>query len=339
MSKNSDIIRHWLKTSSGLRCEVTNLGCRIIRLFVPDRNGNFEDVVLGFDTIEEYRRPPETYYGSVVGRFANRIAHGRFELDGKTHQLALNHGEHHIHGGVEGFESKVWEVVQKSEYSVQFRYRSSSGEEGYPGNLEVWVTYSLTDEQGLTIQYRAETDEATPLNLTNHSYFNLCGAGKGQIDQHEFQIFASRYLPGNRDQIPTGELAPVENTVFDLRESKTIGPLLEVDDEQLRIGNGFDNNYVLKGDGVNLAARVHEPESGRIMEVLTDQPGMQFFCGKAMDHPVSGKNGLIYGKRSAFCLETQNFPNAVNQSSFPNCVLRPGEVFSSKTIYQFSAGD
>jgi aldose 1-epimerase len=336
MNKSTEIIRHWLKTSGGLRCEVTNFGCRIIRLFVPDRNGNFEDVVLGFDTIEEYQRPPETYFGSVVGRVANRIAHGRFELDGKAYQLALNHGEHHIHGGIEGFESKVWEVVRKSEDSIQFRYLSPSGEEGYPGNLEVWVTYSLSDEEGLSISYSAKTDEPTPINLTNHSYFNLLGAGKGQIDRHEFQIFAAKYLPNNKNQLPTGEIASVEDTVFDFRELKPIGDLLETKDEQLIIGSGFDNNYVLEGPGVRLAARVREPDSGRVMEVLTDQLGMQFFCGKAMDKPILGKEGLVYGKRAAFCLETQNFPNSINEESFPSCVLRPGEVFSSKTIYRFS---
>lgn len=339
MSKKTDIIRHWLQTKNGLRCEVTNYGCRIISLLVPNRDGNLDDIVLGFDSVEDYMRPPETYFGSVVGRVANRIAHGRFQLDGKSYQLAKNHGDHHIHGGVKGFESQTWEVIRRSDESIEFRYLSPAGEEEYPGNLEVSLKYSLTDEEGLTMEYKATTDEATPLNLTNHSYFNLLGAGKGQVDQHEFQIFSSRYVPGDRDQIPTGELAPVENTVFDLREPKTIGPLLKVDDEQLEIGKGFDNSYVLPGEDVQLAARVFEPTTGRVMEVLTDQPGMQFFCGKAMDSPVKGKNGLVYGTRAAFCLETQHFPDSVNQPQFPSTILRPGEVFSSKTVHRFSVRD
>ncbi|MEM9051297.1 MAG: aldose epimerase family protein [Bacteroidota bacterium] len=336
MSTGGEIIRHTLKTKRGLTCEVTNFGCRIIKIFVPDRESNFEDIVLGFDTIEEYFVKPETYFGSIVGRYANRIAKGQFQLEGKKYQLPINHGHHHIHGGVEGFNAKIWAVLSANKNSIEFGYNFPDGEEGYPGNLSVRVKYELSDEEGLKLIYNATTDRATPINLTNHSYFNLLGAGKGKIDGHVFQILADEYLPGDEEQIPTGERAAVEGTPFDLREPKVISDLLKLENDQLKIGQGFDNNFIPQGSGLRKIARVLEPKSGRIMEVITDEPGVQFFCGKAMDRDIVGKEGKIYGERSAFCLETQHFPNSVNEPSFPSTILNPEDEFNSTTIYKFS---
>ncbi|HKK40571.1 MAG TPA: aldose epimerase family protein [Cryomorphaceae bacterium] len=329
------IIRHWLKTKSGLRCEVTNYGCRIIRLLVSDRDGNFEDVVLGFDTIEEYLQPPETFFGSIVGRVANRMGGASFDLDGQKYRLTANEGRNHIHGGPTGFHSKVWRVISGDESQITLAYQSPDGEGGYPGKLEVKVVYSLTDQEGLKIAYEATTDLATPINLTNHSYFNLLGAGNGKIDGHVFQIHASRYLPNDSEQLPTGESEKVEGTVFDLREPKVISELLFQENEQLKLGEGFDNNFIPDGSGFRLIAKVWEPDSGRTMEVFTDEPGVQFFCGKAMDREVMGKDGKVYGEHSAFCLETQHFPDSINRPDFPSIVLRPGEKYRSTTVYKF----
>ncbi|MCH2215371.1 MAG: galactose mutarotase [Flavobacteriales bacterium] len=336
MSTKGEIIRHTLKTERGISCEVTNFGCRIIKLLVPDREENFDDIVLGFDTIEEYFEKPETYYGSIIGRYANRIAKGHFQLNGRNYQLPINHGNNHIHGGENGFNSKAWQVLSTNLNSIEFGYSSPCGEEGFPGNLSVKVRYELSDEEGLKLMYKASTDQATPINLTNHSYFNLLGAGNGRIDGHVFQIIADEYLVGNEEQIPNGEKVTVEGTPFDLREPKVISNLLNLESEQLRIGNGFDHNFIPNGEGLRKIARVFEPISGRLMEVISDEPGVQFFCGKAMDRDVLGKEGKIYGERSAFCLETQHFPNSVNEPSFPSTILNPGEEFSSTTIYKFS---
>jgi len=336
MLSKASVIRHTLKTEKGLTCEVTNYGCRIIKLFVPDRDGSFEDVVLGFDTIEEYFQKPETYFGSVVGRCANRIEKGRFRMGEKNYQLSVNHGDHHIHGGLEGFNVKVWEVLFANENSIVFGYTSPDGEEGYPGNLSVRVQYELSDEEGLKLRYSATTDKATPINLSNHSYFNLLGAGNGKIDGHIFQILADEYLLGDEEQIPTGKIESVEGTVFDLREPKVISELLCQENDQFRISNGFDNNFIPLGTGFRKIARVFEPTTGRIMEVHTDEPGVQFFCGAAMDRNLMGKESKIYGERCAFCLETQHFPNAVNEPHFPSVILEPGDEFRSTTVYRFS---
>ncbi len=335
MKVPSGIIRHWLKTNSGLQCEVTNYGCRIIRLLAPDRVGELEDVVLGFDTIEEYFQGPETFFGSIVGRVANRIAGAAFELNGQRFELSANEGRNHIHGGPTGFHSKVWKVFSADESQITFSYRSQDGEEGYPGNVELKVVYSLNDPEGLKIAYEATTDKATPINLTNHSYFNLLGAGNGKIDGHIFQIHASQFLPNNSEQLPIGRLENVEGTVFDLRESKVISDLLSQENDQLKIGEGFDNNFIPAGEGIRLIAKVVEPVSGRTLEVLTDEPGVQFFCGKAMDREVKGKDGKVYGEHSAFCLETQHFPDSVHHPEFPSVILQPGETYRSTCIYRF----
>jgi len=328
------IRRYTLKTPDGLQCEVTNYGCRIIKFLCPDRDGNFEDIVLGFDTIEEYFQGPETFFGSIVGRVANRIEGAAFTLNGRLYELSANEGRNHIHGGPSGFHTKVWEVIAADHSKVSFSLLSPDGDEGYPGNLDVKVTYRLSDERGLEINYEASTDRETPVNLTNHSYFNLLGAGNGKIDRHLFQLFASKFLPNNSEQLPTGKIENVEGSVFDLRKPKAIGELLELKNEQLEIGEGFDNNFIPDGAGLRLIAKVVEPLSGRSLEVLSDEPGVQFFCGKAMDRNVKGKDGKIYGAHSAFCLETQHFPDSVNRPSFPSVILKPGEVYRSTCIYR-----
>lgn len=331
----ANIERHTLKTSGGLECEVTNYGCRILRLLVPDRDGKFEDVVLGFDGLEGYFAKPEMYFGSIIGRVANRIAGAAFALNGKKYELTANDGAHHLHGGPGGFHSKVWNVLTANESFISLTYNSKDGEEGYPGNLKIKVTYGLTDDNGLTIQYHATTDKPTPVNLTNHSYFNLRGAGNGNIDDHEFCILASKYLPIDTDQIPVKEAVSVKDTIFDLRKPKRIGDLLKEDDDQLKIAGGFDHTLVTDKKGLRIVAEIIEPESGRTMEVMTDEPGIQLFCGKPMEKAVKGKEGKTYGERSAFCLETQHFPDSVHRPGFPSVILRPKDVYRSSTIYRF----
>jgi len=329
------ITRHTLETPRGLECEVTNYGCRIMRMMVPDREGEFADIVLGFDTIEEYFKKPENFFGSIVGRVANRIRGAKFKLNGTPFDLPVNEEGTHIHGGPEGFHSKVWNVLAANESFISFTYNSKDGEQGYPGNLKLKVTYGLTDDHGLTIQYQATTDKATPVNLSNHSYFNLRGAGNGDINDHVFKINASKYLPVDSDQIPLKEPATVKDTVFDLRKPQVVGELLKTDDDQLKIGKGFDHTMVTDKKGLRVVAEVLEPESGRIMEVMTDEPGVQFFCGKAMEKKIKGKGGKTYGERSAFCLETQHFPDSVHRIGFPSVILKPGEVYRSTCIYRF----
>ena len=329
------ITRHTLKTPRGLECEVTNYGCRIIRMVVPDRDGEFADIVLGFDTIEEYFKGPETFFGSIIGRVANRMKGAEFKLNGTPYKLPVNEEGVHIHGGPEGFHNKVWNVLAANDSFISLTYNSKDGEQGYPGNLKLKVTYGLSDDHGLTIQYQATTDKATPVNLTNHSYFNLRGAGNGNIDGHIFKINASKYLPVDSDQIPIKEPASVKDSVFDLRKPQVVGELLKLDDEQLEIGKGFDHTLVTDKKGLRVIAEVTEPESGRILEVMTDEPGVQFFCGKAMEKKIKGKDGKTYGDHAAFCLETQHFPDSVNRIGFPSTILKPGETYRSTCIYRF----
>lgn len=329
------IIRHTLSTSNGLECEVTNYGCRILRLLVPDRDGALEDVVLGFDTIDEYLKKPETYFGSIVGRVANRIKGATFKLNGQAYDLPANEGNNHIHGGPDGFHSIVWNVLSANDSFISFTYNSKDGEQGYPGNLKLKVTYGLTDDNGLTIQYHATTDKATPINLTNHSYFNLRGAGNKNVNGHIFKINASKYLPVDSEKIPVKEPVTVKDTLFDLRKPTEIGQLLDQDNEQLKICAGFDHTLVTDKKGLRVVATVLEPDSGRTLEVMTDEPGVQLFCGKAMSKSLKGKEGKTYGKRAAFCLEAQHFPDTVNRSGFPSVILKPGQTFRSTCIYRF----
>jgi len=319
-----------------IHCKLTNLGCRIMELQVPDRQGKLTDVVLGFEKPEEYLQEPETFFGAVVGRVANRISNAAYSLDGKKYELVKNHGKHHIHGGERGLHRVIWDILEKSESHVVFAYRSPDGEEGYPGNLDLKVTYKLSDDNGLEIRYEAQTDQRTPLNLTNHSYFNLNGTGNENIENHSFQIHASSFLPTDKEQIPTGEIRSVDNTPFDLRKPQTIGPLLSVKNEQIEIAHGFDHHFIADGEGMRKQAVAISALTGIKMEVWSDQPGLQFFCGAAMKTPLKGKQGKTYGKRAAFCLETQGYPNALNNDGFPGIIIKPEKKYESITRYLFS---
>jgi aldose 1-epimerase len=331
--------RFTLRNSNGLEVVAITYGGIITSLRTPDRNREMADVVLGFDTVEPYLAGTP-YFGSIIGRYGNRIAEGRFELDGASYPLATNDGSNHLHGGDVGFDKVVWDAEpfeNDSGVGVIFRRTSPDGEEGYPGNLDVQVTYTLTEQDELIFDYRAVTDRPTPVNLTQHSYFNLAGEGSGDILGHELQILASGYTPVDATLIPTGSVEPVEGTPFDFREPQAIGARIEADHEQIARGPGYDHNWVLdrQGDGLQLAARVVEPTTGRVMEVFTEEPGLQFYAGNFLDGSLVGKSGGAYGLRSGFCLETQHFPDSPNQSAFPSTTLRPGEEYRTRTVLRF----
>ena len=318
---------------------ITNYGGRVVSIVVPDRNGKMADVVLGFDTLDGYLGP-NPYFGALVGRYANRIAGGRFKLDGVEYKLAVNNGSNSLHGGLKGFDKVLWTVREysKNPPAIELTYVSQDGEEGYPGKLTAKVVYTLTEGNELRIDYTATTDKDTVLNLTNHSYFNLAGQDNGDIHKHEIMINADRFTPVDAKLIPTGELRKVEGTPFDLRKPTAVGAHNDDNDEQLKFGGGYDHNFVLNrtGHGLTLAARVTEPESGRVLEVLTTQPGIQFYTGNSLDGTVHGKGGKIYARRSALCLETQHFPDTPNHPKFPTAELKPGEAYHQTTIYKFS---
>ena len=324
-----------LTNANNLKVEITNYGATIVRLLVPDKNGNPEDVVLGYDSLAGYYHG-KSYFGTVAGRYANRIAKARFTLDGKEYRLAANDGENTLHGGLKGFDKVAWDAEQDSE-GITFTYTSKDGEEGYPGNLTVTVRYELSNANELSIMYTAETDKPTVLNLCNHSYFNLDGQGKGDILGHEMMINADGFTAVNATLIPTGEIRKVAGTPFDFTRPHTIGERVnDTSDEQIRFGGGYDHNFVLKGETgkMKLAASVYAPVSGRTLEVHTTEPGVQFYCGNFLNGSERGK-GSVYNKRSGFCLETQHFPDSPNQPSFPSTVLKPGEKFRSETIFRF----
>ena len=326
-----------LKNRRGTTLKVTNFGLIITELHTADRNGQFGNVVLGFDNLPRYLAG-HPFFGAIAGRVANRVALGRFTLDGKTYQLAINNGVNHLHGGKIGFDKRLWRLVGqeiKPEFAtVLFAYDSADGEENYPGNLKLEVEYSLNQNDEVRITYRATTDQATPINLTNHSYFNL--AGHGDIKGHELQIAADRYTPTDAGQIPTGELAQVAGTAFDFTTPHLIGERIAQTDLK---PSGYDHNFVLNsgGNSLALAARAIEPGSGRVLEVLTDQPGIQLYT--ANNFPADGiecTGGVRFPRQGAFCLETQNFPDAINHPNFPNAVLRPGETYRHTTVLRFS---
>jgi aldose 1-epimerase len=335
--KAVDLFR--LTNNSGLEAAITTYGGIIVSLLVPDRQGNRADIVLGFDKLDGYlRRHP--YFGALVGRYANRIAQGKFFLNGTEYKLAQNNGPNHLHGGIKGFDKAVWqaeEVQRKEEVGLKLSYLSQDGEEGYPGNLAVEVLYTVTGQNDLKIDYLATTDQATILNLTNHSYFNLAGAGKGDILNHEVMINAGKFTPVNETLIPTGDLRPVTGTPLDFSQPLPIGARINNDDDQLQRAGGYDHNFVLNtaGNLTEVAARVHEPSTGRTLELYTTQPGVQFYAGNFLDGSLTGKGGHIYHKRAGFCLETQHFPDSPNQPNFPSTVLRPGETYRQTTIYKF----
>ena len=330
-----------LKNAKGMEVRVAAYGARITSIKVPDRNGDFADVVLGFDTVEPYRSSPKKpYLGVTLGRYAGRIANGRFTLDGVEHVLAKNSGPNHNHGGLIGFDKVVWDAKQAGN-SVAFSRTSPNGEEGYPGNLDVCVTYTLTDKNELIIDYRATTDSATPVNLSNHSYFNLAGEGSETVLQHDLKINADAMLPIDKTSVPTGKIVPVAATPFDFRQPKPVGRDIDQPNEQLANGSGYDHTFVLNPRKADLVpvATLHEKTSGRMMKVFTDQPGLQIYTANFLDGSLTGKSGRPYARQSALCLETQHFPDSPNQSQFPNTILRPGETYQSRTTYQFTVSD
>jgi aldose 1-epimerase len=320
---------------------IANLGGHIVSILAPDREGRVADVTLGYRDFEGYLGD-SGYFGSLVGRYANRIARGRFTLDGKTYTLAVNNGPNALHGGPTGFQKRVWtpKVVSGPDGdALELTYVSRDGEEGYPGTLTAKVVYSLRKDGGLAIDYSATTDAPTIVNLTNHAYFNLAGEGVGTILGHEMQIEADAYTPVDATLIPTGEVRPVEGTPLDFRKPVAIGARIDAADPQLEAGGGYDHNFVLRGakGELRLAARVVEPRSGRALEVLTTEPGLQFYSGNFLDGRVVGKSGKPYLRRGAFCLEAQHFPDSPNQPSFPTVVLRPGQTYRQTTVYRCTA--
>ena len=327
-----------LTNQHGVEARITNYGGTIVSLKVPDRNGAVADVVLGFDSLAGYLENPSPYFGALVGRYANRIGHARFKLDGVEHKLAANNGENTLHGGIHGFNQAVWTARELPDGGLELSYLSKDGEENYPGNLRVTVTYHLSDSNDLRIDYAATTDKGTVLNLTNHSYFNLKGAGEVDILGHVVTLNADRYTPVDAGLIPIGELRAVAGSPFDFRKATPIGARIEQSDPQLKLGKGYDHNWVLKagGDALRLAARVEDPGSGRVLEVLTTEPGVQFYTGNFLDGSIQGKGGKVYGLRAGFCLETQHFPDSPNKPAFPSTVLKPGQHFRSTTVFRFA---
>ncbi len=336
---------HVLQHPSGFAAEITDFGGAIVRLSAPDRTGTFADVALGFDSAERYAAD-SSFFGALIGRVGNRIAGGRFTLDGRTYALATNNSPGgqpcHLHGGHLGFDKVLWSAEPTTRAglpALRLRYTSPDGEEGYPGQLDVEVTYAITDDCGLRIDYTATTDRPTPVNLTNHCYFNLAGAGHGNVLGHELTLHASRYTPVTPGLIPLGELAAVAGTPFDFTSPHLIGTRIGDNHAQLNYGAGYDHNWVLDStDGsLALAASLREPISGRILEVLTTEPGLQFYSGNFLTGQVPGKSGALYAHRGGLCLETQHFPDSVNQPTFPSTILRHGETYRSTTVYRFSA--
>jgi aldose 1-epimerase len=330
-----------LRNSRGVEAKITNYGGIVIALRVPDRNGKFDDVVLGFKTVQEYMKKNDPYLGAIIGRYGNRIAKGRFTLNGVEYKLAVNNGENHLHGGIKGFDKVIWsgrQIRTKDGPAVVLTYLSKDGEEGYPGNLRVRVVYTLTSKNELKIDYSATTDKHTVINLTHHSYFNLAGEGNGDILNHQLTINADRFVPTDAGSIPTGELRKVAGTPFDFLTSTAIGARINQDDEQLKLGNGYDHTFVINGTPgqLRLAATARETSSGRVMEVWTTEPGMQLYTGNFLDGSLTGKSGKPYPRRSGFCLETQHFPDSPNQPSFPTTTLKKGATYKSTTIYKFT---
>ncbi len=328
-----------LRNTQGMTAEIMTYGAIVVSLTAPDKDGNFNDIVLGYDNLADYIKV-SPYFGAIVGRYGNRIGKGKFTIDGTAYTLATNDGENHLHGGLKGFDKVVWDdapVDRSDAVGVKLSYLSQDGEEGYPGNLKVSVTYLLTNRNELRIEYEATTDKATPVNVTHHGYFNLTGAERNILD-HELMLNADRFTPVDAGLIPTGELRPVEGTPMDFRKRTAIGARIDNDYEQLKFGGGYDHNWVLnqKGDGMTQAAEVYEPTTGRLMTVRTTEPGIQFYAGNFLDGTITGKDGVVYKHRYGFCLETQHYPDSPNKPDFPSTILRPGRVYETTTVYAFS---
>ncbi|MCI0498768.1 MAG: galactose mutarotase [Planctomycetales bacterium] len=330
-----------LTNANGLQAKITNYGGIIVSLLVPDRDGRLDDIVLGFDTLGDYELK-SPYFGCIIGRYGNRIGNARFALDGVEYNLAANNDGNHLHGGMKGFDKVVWDAEpfkNPEGAGLKLRYISKDMEEGYPGNLDVTVTYTLTHKNELKIDYLAVTDKPTVCNLTNHSYFNLAGQGAGTNYDHQLMLNADSYTPIDKGLIPTGRILPVKGTPLDFTRSVPIGARIDADNEQIKYGLGYDHNWVLnkKGSEMSLAARVYEPTTGRVMEVHTTEPGVQFYAGNFLDGTLAGKEGRVYKHRAAFCLETQHYPDSPNKPGFPSTVLRPGQTYKTTTLYRFSA--
>jgi aldose 1-epimerase len=326
-----------LTNPSGASVKITNYGGRVVSILVPNKDNKLVDVALGYDSVKSYQKEGESFFGALIGRYGNRIGKGKFTLAGKEYQLQLNNGPNTLHGGTDGFFSKVWDAKQDGQ-KLELSYVSKDGEAGYPGTLTVKVVYTLTDANALQIDYTATTDQTTIVNLTNHTYFNLSGEGSGTILDHELMIAADAYTPVDSTLIPTGKLQSVKGTAFDFTIAKAIGKDIEKVDEQLKFGKGYDHNFALrKNDGKTPVAIVKSPVTGITMEVYTTEPGLQFYCGNFMTGiDKDGKGGKSYPHRSAFCLETQHFPDAPNHPNFASTVLNPGETYTTSTTYKFS---
>ena len=335
---NKPVHLYVLKNAGGVEAAITNFGGRVVALVVPDKNGVMTDITLGYDSLNHYRTRSETYFGALIGRYGNRIAKAKFSLNGKTYQLAANNGVNSLHGGPMGFHNQVWDAVQKDDRTLELSYVSKDGEEGYPGNLSVKVIYTLTDANELKIDYEATTDQPTVVNLTNHAYFNLSGQGNETITDHMLTIYASKYSAVDTTLIPAGDPVAVEGTPFDFRTSKQVGKEIGSNHIQIKNGLGYDHNFVLdkkQAGALEKAASVYAPSTGILMDVYTTEPAIQFYSGNFLDGKLVGKQQKAYGHRSAFCLETQHYPDAPNQPSFPSTTLEPGKKYQTTTIYQF----
>lgn len=331
MINTDSILKYTLSNKQGMRVSIINYGGTITNIFVPDNKGEMGDVVLGFDSLSGYLQKDDPYFGSLVGRYANRIANASFTLDGKKYDLAANNNGNSLHGGLKGFDKVIWKVEKFNEKSIQLYYKSSDGEEGYPGDLRVYVDYILLDDNSLHIVYSAITDKATPVNLTNHSYFNLSAGKEATILDHELMIAASRYTEVNDVLIPTGKLPEVKGGPMDFNKAKPVGK------DIASVKGGYDHNWVLdKNHESGLVASLYDPGSGRLLEVFTSEPGIQFYSGNFLDGSLTGKKGIRYVLHGGCCLEAQHFPDSPNQPSFPNTILKPGEEYNQQTIYKFS---
>jgi aldose 1-epimerase len=329
-----------IENRNGVKALISTYGGRIVNLYTPDKNGHFDDIVLGYDTLDEYIKSNEKYYGAIIGRYGNRIGKAVFSLGDKTYYLEKNNGDNLLHGGSHGFHNVFWDAIQLDGQTLELKYFSKDMEEGFPGNLNVKVIYSITDDNELKIEYFATTDKLTILNLTQHSFFNLTGNAKETINKHLLQIMADYYTPVNKGLIPTGDIAGVEGTPFDFRIPIEIGERINSEDEQLKFGKGYDHNWVIDKNGANtknrMVAKVTEPMSGRTMEVYTNEPGIQFYSGNFLNGTDVGKNSVAYNYRTAFCLETQHFPDSPNKKNFPSTILNKGEKYYSICIYKFN---
>lgn len=331
-----DVFLFTLQNKNGVEVTITNYGATVQAIKTPDRSGRVEDITLGYDTLAGFQSKGNPYFGTIVGRYGNRIDKGRFTLAGHEYKLPINNGTNSLHGGIKGFDKQVWDVKDAGAGHVTLHYLSQDGEEGYPGNLDVTVKYTLNANNELKIDYTLTTDKNTVHNLTNHAYFNLAGEGNGDVLKHEVMLNADNFTTIKADLIPTGEIKPVAGTPFDFRKPHAIGERINGKDPQLVYGKGYDHNFIVNGSGMRLAARVTEPASGRVLEVLTDEPAIQLYTGNFLDGTVRGKGGKAYGNRSAFCLETQHYPDSPNHPNFPSTELKAGQTFHSTTIFRFS---